>query len=202
MNNLVFNTEAEQLKTSIYAQAPDSSFQPVQTDANGNLGVAVGNAVTIANDSLTVAGSVTVGNAVNIANDSLTVAGSVTVGNAVTIANDTLTALISGYAFTSNSVAITTSASGVAFDNLDISSIREGSFFIHNAGITPFTVSLEISPVANDAYYAVDPSYTSQLVGSNANVLLAITKLGNYARVRYSLLGQNTFQVFYNVQGS
>ncbi|WP_041686557.1 DUF6385 domain-containing protein [Ethanoligenens harbinense] len=176
------------------------------TIANNSLTVAgsvtVGNAVTIANDSLTVAGSVTVGNAVTIANDSLTVAGSVTVGNAVTIANDTLTALISGYAFTSGSVAITTSTSSIAFDNLDISSIREGSFFVHNVGSTPFTVSLEISPIADDAYYAVDPSYASQLVGANANVLLAITKLGNYARVRYSLLGQNTFQVFYNVQGS
>ncbi|WP_041686558.1 hypothetical protein [Ethanoligenens harbinense] len=108
MNNLVFNTEAEQLKTSIYAQAPDSSFQAIQSDADGNIGVAVGNAVTIANNSLTVAGSVTVGNAVTIANDSLTVAGSVTVGNAVTIANNSLT--VAGSVTVGNAVTSPTTA--------------------------------------------------------------------------------------------
>jgi hypothetical protein len=94
MNNLVFNTVASELKTSIYAQS-GVDFQPLQLDGSNNLLVAgtvtvsqITNPVTIGNATLTVAGDVT------ISNTSLTVAGTVTVSqitNPVTIGNATLT---------------------------------------------------------------------------------------------------------------
>lgn len=36
MNNLVFNTIASELKTSIYAQSPDQSVKILQLDENNN----------------------------------------------------------------------------------------------------------------------------------------------------------------------
>jgi hypothetical protein len=95
MNNLVFNTRAEELRTSIYAQSPDLSIKSLQLDNDDNLLVA--GSLSIANSSLTVTGTVTVSeitNPVTIANASLTVAGTVTVAeitNPVTIANASLT---------------------------------------------------------------------------------------------------------------
>ena len=108
MNNLIFNNIASELKTSMYAQASDSSLQVLQIDndgslktaiSNSSLTVAVSNSITIANDSLTVAvnNPITVANSITIANDSLTVAVSnpITVANSITIANDSLTVAVS-----------------------------------------------------------------------------------------------------------
>ncbi len=101
MNNLVFNTVASELKSSIYAQGPGNDFRPLQIDASDNLlvsgTVTVANSITISNATLTVAGTVTVSeitSPVTIGNASLTVAGTVTVSeitNPVTIGNATLT---------------------------------------------------------------------------------------------------------------
>ena len=97
MNNLIFNTAAGQLKTSIYAVAPDDSIQAVKVDASNYLMTAITAPVTIGNASLTVAGTVTVAEVtapVTIGNASLTVAGTVTVAEVtapVTIGNASLT---------------------------------------------------------------------------------------------------------------
>lgn len=101
MNNLAFNTVAEELKTSLFAQNPGGSLNALQLDGEDNLLVAgtvtVSAPVTIANTSLTVTGTVTVSEItapVTIANTSLTVAGTVTVSEItapVTIANTSLT---------------------------------------------------------------------------------------------------------------
>lgn len=99
MNNLVFNTEAQELKTTIYAESPDNSINILQLDNDGNLKVTYGTAtvtvsgsVTIANTSLTVAGTVTVGNNITIGNSTLTVniPGNVTIGNASLTVNGTV----------------------------------------------------------------------------------------------------------------
>ena len=94
MNNLVFNTEAKELKTTIYAKSPGGSINVLNLDGDGNLrvnvssgSITIGATVTISNQLLTIAGTVTVANPITIANELLTVAGTVTVGNDITIAN-------------------------------------------------------------------------------------------------------------------
>ncbi len=107
MNNLVFNTVASELKTTIFAQAPGNVTKALQMDAADNLLVSVASGtmtiseitapVTIGNASLTVAGTVTVSEItapVTIGNASLTVAGTVTVSEItapVTIGNARMT---------------------------------------------------------------------------------------------------------------
>ena len=106
VNNLVFNTTASQLKTAIYAEAPDTSLQPIKIDASQNLLASVSgtvtvseitSAVTIGNTSLTIDGTVTVAevtNPITIGNTSLTIDGTVTVAevtNPITIGNTSLT---------------------------------------------------------------------------------------------------------------
>ena len=124
MNNLIFNTVASELKTSMYAQASDSSLQVLQIDndgslktviSNSSLTVAVANSITIANDSLTVA----VSNPITIANDSLTVAVShpITVANSITIAKDSLTVAVSNPITVANSITIANDSLTVAVSN-------------------------------------------------------------------------------------
>ena len=108
MNNLVFNNVASQLKTSIYGQEPNGSFEAIQIDSAGNikttitnasLTVAVSNPITIANSRLTVdvVNPITIANSITIANASLTVAVSnpITIANSITITNTNLTVAVS-----------------------------------------------------------------------------------------------------------
>ncbi len=66
MNNLVFNNEADQLKTSIYAQAPDLTFQPLQISSDGFLQVegrfSLSNSVTVSE----ITSPVTIANAITV----------------------------------------------------------------------------------------------------------------------------------------
>ncbi|MEA5015282.1 MAG: DUF6385 domain-containing protein [Candidatus Limiplasma sp.] len=113
MNNLVFNTTASELRTTLFAQAPGNEIKALQLDASDNLLVSVASGtmtvqgtvtvseitapVTIGNASLTVGGTVTVSEItapVTIGNASLTVGGTVTVSEItapVTIGNASLT---------------------------------------------------------------------------------------------------------------
>ena len=97
MNNLVFNTVADMLKTTIYAQDPLGQSTPIKVDSNSNLLVSFSDPITIGNSSLTVTGTVTVSEIstpVTIGNASLTVEGTVTVSeitSPVTIGNASLT---------------------------------------------------------------------------------------------------------------
>ncbi|VYT64483.1 hypothetical protein [Clostridium tertium] len=123
MNNLLFNTVASELKTSIYAQAPDGSLQILQTDSTGalktsisnssltvnvNNPITVANAITIANTSLTVS----VSNPITIANASLTVSvnNPITVANSITIANTTLTVVVNNPITVNNAITIANSS--------------------------------------------------------------------------------------------
>lgn len=202
MNNIVFNTAASELQTTV------SQITAPVTIGNSSLTVAgtvtVGNSVTIANSSLTVAGTVTVSqitDPVTIGNSSLTVAGTVTVGNSITIANATITTIISGHTFTSATVTLSgVSGTGVVFDDTDISQIRTASMFVDNTtGTNPITVSLQISP--DGTLYIDDPLYTNQVILASGKAVIAIGKFAHYARLQYNLgTFTGTFDCYYNGQ--
>ena len=160
MNNLVFNTVAEELKTTIYAQAPDASIRSLKLDASDNLLVANAAPITIANSSLTVAGTVTVSEIlapVTIANDSLTVAGTVTVSEIlapVTIANDSLT--VSGTVTVSEILAPVT----IANDSLTVA----GTVTVSEI-LAPVTIANESLTVSIQGYAFT--SNTATLSGVN-----------------------------------
>jgi len=87
MNSLVFNTTADELRTSIYGNNRDTgSLQLLQLNGSGEL--LVSGALNITNELLTVSGSVTLNNelltvsgSVTLNNELLTVSGSVTLNN-------------------------------------------------------------------------------------------------------------------------
>jgi len=95
VNNLVFNTVASLLKTTMYAQNADSEIAILKMDASDNLLVAINAPVTV-NGSVTVAGTVTVSEIsspvavtgtveVSEITSPVTVSGSVTVAGTVTV---------------------------------------------------------------------------------------------------------------------
>ncbi|MDV4152690.1 DUF6385 domain-containing protein [Clostridium sp. AL.422] len=89
MNNLIFNTTAYELRTSIYAQAPNNSLRILQVNSDGSL------KTSISNDSLTVSvnNPITIANSITISNASLSVDvnNPITISNPITIANASLT---------------------------------------------------------------------------------------------------------------
>jgi len=177
VNNLVFNTTAAQLKTSIFGVAPDTSLQAIKVDASSNMLVAVATSVTIGNASLTVAGTVTIG-------------------------NSTLTTLISGSTFTSNAVTSTSgTGTGVIFGDTDISTLKNESIFIYNEGATPITISLQLSPTTTTTDYIDDAAYTDVVVAGNGNSFIAVAKFAHYIRLEYNVGASTvTFSAYYNGQ--
>lgn len=174
MNNLVFNTTANELRTAIYAQS-GSDLQLVQLDGSNNL---------------LVAGTVTVSeitNPVTIGNATLTVEGTVTIG-ASTFTSD---------AVTSTSVTGT----GVIFADTDISTLKVASIFVYNEDTTPITISLQISPTTDTNLYVDDPSYTDQVIAANDSLYMAVSSFAHYIRLQYNLGAETaTFSAYFNAQ--
>ena len=218
MNNLVFNTTANELRTAIYAQS-GSDLQLVQLDGSNNLLVAgtvtvseITNPVTIGNATLTVEGTVTVSeitNPITIGNATLTVEGTVTVSeitNPVTIANATLTVegtvTIGASTFTSDAVTSTSvTGTGVIFADTDISTLKVASIFVYNEDTTPITISLQISPTTDTNLYVDDPSYTDQVIAANDSLYMAVSSFAHYIRLQYNLGAETaTFSAYFNAQ--
>lgn len=184
MNNLVFNTTASELRTTLFAQAPGNEIKALQLDASDNL------LVSVASGTMTVQGTVTVSEItapVTIGNASLTVEGTITIG-ASTFTSD---------AVTSTSV----SGTGVIFPDKDISTLKVASIFLYNEDTAPITISLQISPTTDDGLYMDDPSYTDQVIPGNESLYMAVSNFAHYIRLQYNLGGQTaTFSAYYNAQ--
>jgi hypothetical protein len=192
MNNLVFNTVASQLYTTVtnatLTVTGDVTLSGTASVTITNSTVTVGGTILVTNPTLTVAGDVTLSGtaSVTITNSTLTVGGGVNItGHTITSLNTTL----SGVTGTS-----------VIFDDTDISQITTGSIFVYNGGATPFTVSVQVSPTTTDDDYIDDPDNTGVAIGPNAKQLLTLSKYGNYTRLQYSALSAATFTAYYNGQ--
>ena len=231
MNNLVFNTVASELLVTVanasftvggtvtvsQITAPVTIGNASLT-VNGSVSVdgtvtvsQITDPVTIGNASLTVNGSVSVDGTVTVSqitdpvtigNASLTVNGSVTVAGTVTIGNATITTLISGSAFTSDSVTNTVvTGTGSVFNNEDISEQKVASILVYNTGANTLTVSLQISPTTTDGDYIDDPDYTDLAILGATNKIITISRFAHYARLQYNLGGSTaTFTAYYNAQ--
>ena len=175
--------------------------------------VAVGSAsVEITNDAVTVTGTVaidsasvevtntvlTVTGAVTVLNDTLTVDGTVEITNATVTVSGAVT--ISGHTITSLNTTVVDSQTGVIFDNTDISEITMGTFFIYNGGAQTFSVTVQLSPTADDANYVDDPDNKDIEVGSNAKLLIVLSKYGHYARLQYNATADASFTAYFNGQ--
>ena len=256
MNNLVFNTVASRLLTTITndtltvsgsVDIAGGTVEIANTVVTVTGTVAVGSAsVEITNDAVTVTGTVaidsasveitntvlTVTGAVTVLNDTLTVDGTVEITNAsvtvtgtvgidgtasVEITNDAVTVdgtveitnatvtvsgavTISGHTITSLNTTVVDSQTGVIFDNTDISEITMGTFFIYNGGAQTFSVTVQLSPTADDANYVDDPDNKDIEVGSNAKLLIVLSKYGHYARLQYNATADASFTAYFNGQ--
>ena len=178
MNNLVFNTVASELKTTIYAQGPGSITKALQMDASDNLLVSVASGTVTVSE---ITAPVTIGNA------SLTVAGTITVG-ASSFTSDTVTSTV-------------VTGTGVIFPDTDISGLKVGSIFIYNEGATPITLSLQISPTTDESNYIDDPFYTNVVIGANVSKYISVSNFAHYIRLQYNLSAATvTFSAYFNGQ--
>jgi hypothetical protein len=226
MNNLVFNTLASQLYTTItnatLTVSGDVTIAGTASVTITNSSITVGGAVLVTNPTMTVAGdvtiagtasvtitnaTVTVGGSILVTNPTMTVAGDVTIAGtaSVTITNATVTVgggvNITGHTITSlNTTLSGVTGTNVIFGDTDISQITTGSIFVYNGGATPFTVSVQISPTTTDGDYIDDPDNTEIAIGPNAKYLIALSKYGNYTRLQYSAASAATFSAYYNGQ--
>lgn len=143
MNSFVFNSVASELKTSIYAQSPDTSLKSLQLDSGDRL--LIGGNVSIENTSITVSGTINVGSIANpvsvssiinpimIGNSLLTMSGTVTVStisNPVTIGNASLT--VNGNISVNdvvNPITVNSITNPVTIGNSTITTIIAGSTF-------------------------------------------------------------------------
>jgi hypothetical protein len=197
MNNLVFNTTASQLLTTI-SNASLTVGGTVTVSAItspvtiGNTSLTIDGTVTVSNTSLTVAGTVTVA----AVSSTVTVAGTVTVGNA------SITTFLLGSTFTSDAVTSTAvTGTGVVFPDTDISTLKVVSLYLYNEGSTTLTVSLQASPDTTTTHYISDPSYSNVVITAGNSQFVDVGLFAHYFRLQYNLgTFTATFSAFYNAQ--
>lgn len=179
MNSLVFNTTAEELRTSIYGyNQGTSSLQLLQLNTDGEL---------------LVSGDFSLTSNVTIANTLLTVAGDVTISNTL------LTVLVSGNQFTANTQTLDgVTSTGIALAATDISQQQTATMFVDNTDANPITVTLQLSP--DGAAYFDDPNYTDVVVDGTASTIIVVGILARYAQIEYDAGAGATFAVYYNGQ--
>ncbi len=176
MNNLMFNTASSRLFTTI-----------------NNASVTVAGTVALSNTSVTVAGTVA------LSNTSVTVAGTVAISNATMTVNGGVN--ITGHTITANSATLEgVTDTGVALDDTDISQITNGTFFLYNTNSATVSVSLQVSPTADDAQYVNDPDNENIQLAQNQKVLIVVSKYGHFARLQYHAAAAATFSVHYSGQ--
>lgn len=186
MNNLVFNTTASQLLSSVYGYNQGTgTLQLLQLNSAGEL--------LVASASMTVAGDVTITNAL------LTVAGDVTVANPITIANSNLTVLVQGNEFFSATDPHNgASSTGIALAATDISQLRTATMFVNNTGTNAITVTLQISP--DGVIYFDDVKYDDVLVAGGSYTIMVVETFAQYAQISYDAGTLATFTAYYNGQ--
>lgn len=191
MNNFLFNSVAEELKTSIYAQSPEGGLSLLQLDDAGRLIVA--GSITLENEELAVKGTVNVAEIaapVNVA-EIVAPVNVNTISNPVMIGNETLTTTIGGCTFISDSVIdLEITGSGTIFNNADISTVKTASMYIYNKGSVPLTLSLQLSPTTNSGDYIDAPNYTNISVGLNEKKIITVSLFGHYTRLQYNMGGE------------
>jgi len=199
MNSLVFNTTADELRTSIYGNNRDTgSLQLLQLNGSGEL--LVSGALNITNELLTVSGSVTLNN------ELLTVSGSVTLNNelltvsgAVTLNNTLLTVFVEGNQFTALTQTFGgVTLAGIALPETDISQLRTATMFVNNTGANAVTLTLQLSP--DGTTYFDDPNYTNVGVAGTSSTIMVLGIFAQYAQIEYDPDTSATFAVYYNGQ--
>jgi len=225
MNSLVFNTTADELRTSIYGNNQDTgSLQLLQLNGSGELLVSgalnitntlltVTGDVTLNNELLTVTGAVTLNNelltvtgAVTLNNTLLTVTGAVTLNNTlltvtgdVTLNNTLLTVFVEGNQFTALTQTLSgVTAAGIALPRTDISQLRTATMFVNNTGANPVTLTLQLSP--DGTTYFDDPNYTNVGVAGTSSTIMVLGIFAQYAQIEYNPDTSATFAVYYNGQ--
>ena len=210
MNNLIFNTVASELKTSIYAyQSSSSSFQPIQLDDNNNIlmtgTVAVSGidgTVTISGiaSTVTVAGSVTVSGI----DSTVTVGGSVTVSgidSTVTVAGS-----VTGTVTVSGIDSTVTVAGSVTVSGIDSTVTVAGTATVSGT-VTVSAISSTVT-IAGTATVTIGGSaFTTSTTGSTAvtaSTLVTGTNkdISPYKEVSYFVYNTNAATVSLTLQFS
>lgn len=211
MNSLVFNTTADELRTSIYGYNRDTDeLQLLQLTNEGEL-IVTATDMVITNTVLTVSGEVTVTNTVTVTGN-VTVSGSVTVANTVTVVGNVT---VSGDVTVTNTVSvfvdgnraeydedhqIGVTVNGIAFQDLDISQFRTATLFVDNIGNTTVTVTLQISP--DGVTYFNDPNYLDKDIPANSKKIIVVDTYAQFIQLAYTVQtgGPSSFNVFFNGQ--
>jgi hypothetical protein len=207
MNNLVFNTVASRLYTTV-ANATLTVNGEVEIT---NTPLNVTGEVDITNTTLNVTGEVEINTTVVdvlVTNTTLNVTGEVEITNTtlnvtgeVEITNTLLDISVAGHTITSDTDSQNNvTGTGALFDDTDISQITTGTFFVYNTGANTFTVSLQISPTTDDNRYISDPDNDDLALDSGDGAIIVISKYGNYARLMYEAVSAATMVAYYNGQ--
>lgn len=189
MNELVFNTFPDNLKTEIYG-ADGSVLRVVAVDSQGRFLFSPDSVITVTADDLDI-------RPLSAATDSVLVTASGLDIRPLSGLSDSVT--LYGNAFVEDSV--TTAVSGTtALLTRDISPYWENSFFIRNlsAGVT-LNLAIQVAPVNDPDFFTTIAGGTGSISGIG-NFLGAVTVPMRFARLLVTVTGGGSASVvaYYN----
>jgi hypothetical protein len=188
MNFLVFNTDAANLKTSIYG-ANGSDLLPVAVDANGRFLFSPDSEITVVADNLDIRDLSSATDSVTVVADNLDI-------RDLNGSQDSVS--VYGSEFLQASVTVAVSSGNNYLLAQDIGPYRQNSFFLRNLGGSTVTIAAQIAPIDDSSYY-MDTGSTVAVAGSGNGIVSVDTAI-RYARLRVQAPSTLTVVVYYNAR--
>ena len=186
MNYLIFNTNAANLKATVYGM-DNNQVKPVAVDSNGYFVLSPLGAVTVTATNLDIRD-------LNSATDSVTVTATDLDIRNLSGTQDSVQLYNCGFV---EDTLSTTVASGTSFLLVkDISAYRQNSYYLKNNGSNSVTIAMQLSPVNTSSYFVDDASTATVTAGGGG--IVAATVAMKFARLRVTASASTAVEVYYN----
>jgi len=186
LNNLVFNNTAKLLRAALYGDY-GGEYKPVAVDENGLFLFSPLSVITVTASNFDIRD-------LNYATDSVTVTATDFDIRNLTGARDSVA--VSSMGFVEATVTQTVASGTSYLLAQDISAYSQNSYFIRNNSGGTVTVSVQVAPLNNNAYFL---NHTSPAgVSSGNNYIAAVTVPARFARLSVAAGSNTNVTVYYN----
>lgn len=187
MNFLVFNRDAENLKTAVYGKHAED-FLPIATDEEGNFIFSPASLVTVTASNLDIRDLTSARDTVNVTAVNFDIRN---------LSGTEDSVRISAKEFLEAQVTVNVPSNTTTYVLLqEIGPYSQNSYFLRNTSAGTITVALEIAPVTDSAFF-VESSVST--VGGSSNYIAAVATVMRWARLRVQTGGSSvTVSAYYN----
>lgn len=188
MNYLVFNTDPDGLKTTIYGDDA-GELRPIAVDNSGMFLLSPLSEITVAANNLDIRNLSSATDSVLITANDLDIR---------PLSGTTDSVQIYSRNFVEDTISTTVTSGQNYLLTRDISAYGQNSFYIRNTGGSTITVAIQVSPVDDNSLYLDNTTPTA--VTASSNFLATVTGSVKFARLRVQAGTTVSVVAYYNAR--